>query len=135
MTKGKKHMDGTKRCRIQFGLEAGESARTIAKEIGVSLTTVTREISKHTYESFKGCYVGRTYADYQKFLADHPGGGPVYVDVGIERLDARLVEKLRDERLAAGDAAGQRDARTPHVTSPARGRDRTSAARPPQPAA
>ena len=56
MTKGKKHMDGTKRCRIQFGLEAGESARTIAKEIGVSLTTVTREIGKHTYESFKGCY-------------------------------------------------------------------------------
>ena len=56
MTKGKKHMDGTKRCRIQFGLEAGESARTIAKEIGVSLTTVTREIRKHTYESFKGCY-------------------------------------------------------------------------------
>lgn len=45
-------MDGTKRCRIQFGLEAGESARTIAKEIGVSLTTVTREITKHTYESF-----------------------------------------------------------------------------------
>lgn len=56
MTRGKKHMDGTKRCRIQFGLEAGESARAIAKEIGVSLTTVTREISKHTYESFKGCY-------------------------------------------------------------------------------
>lgn len=59
MTKGKKHMDGTKRCRIQFGLEAGESARTIAKEIGVSLSTVSREIGKHTYESFKGCY-GRT---------------------------------------------------------------------------
>ena len=59
MTKGKKHMDGTRRCRIQFGLEAGESARTIAKEIGVSLSTVSREIGKHTYESFKGCY-GRT---------------------------------------------------------------------------
>lgn len=59
MTKGKKHMDGTKRCRIQFGLEAGESARTIAKEIGVSLSTVSREIGKHTYESFKGCH-GRT---------------------------------------------------------------------------
>ena len=56
MTKGKKHMDGTKRCRIQFGLEAGESARAIAKAVGVSLTTVTREMSKHTYESFKGCY-------------------------------------------------------------------------------
>ena len=50
MTKGKKHMDGTKRCRIQFGLEAGESARTIAKQIGDILTTVTREIAKHTYD-------------------------------------------------------------------------------------
>ena len=52
-------MDGTQRCRIEFGLAAGESARSIAKEIGVSLSTVTREIRKHTYESFKGCY-GRT---------------------------------------------------------------------------
>ena len=52
MTKGKKHMDGTKRCRIQFGLETGESMRTIAKAVGVNLTTVSREISKHTYESF-----------------------------------------------------------------------------------
>ena len=56
MTKGKKHMGNAERCRIQFGLEAGESARTIAKEVGVSLSTVTREIAKHTYESFKGCY-------------------------------------------------------------------------------
>ena len=56
MTPGKKHMDGTKRCRIQFGLEASESARAIAKAIGVNLSTVTREIRKHTYESFKGCY-------------------------------------------------------------------------------
>ena len=56
MTKGKKHMGNTERCRIQFGLEAEESARTIAKVIGVSLSTVTREIAKHTYESFKGCY-------------------------------------------------------------------------------
>ena len=52
-------MDGTQRCRIEFGLAAQESARSIAKEIGVSLSTVTREIGKHTYESFKGCY-GRT---------------------------------------------------------------------------
>ena len=80
MTKGKKHMDGTKRCRIQFGLEAGESMRTIAKAVGVNLTTVSREISKHTYESFKGCYVGRTYSDYQKFLANHPGVGPARSD-------------------------------------------------------
>ncbi|MCQ2395679.1 MAG: hypothetical protein MJ249_15470 [Kiritimatiellae bacterium] len=35
MTKGKKHMGNTERCRIQFGLEAEESARTIAKVIGV----------------------------------------------------------------------------------------------------
>jgi IS30 family transposase len=59
MKKGKKQMDGTQRCRIEFGLAAQESARSIAKEIGVSLSTVTREIGKHTYESFKGCY-GRT---------------------------------------------------------------------------
>ena len=56
MTKGKKHMDGTKRCRIQFGLEAGESMRAIAKAVGVSLTTVSREISKHTYESITGAW-------------------------------------------------------------------------------
>ena len=56
MTKGKKQMVGTQRCRIEFGLAAGESERTIAKEIGVSLSTVSREIRKHTYESFKGCY-------------------------------------------------------------------------------
>ena len=49
-------MDGTKRCRIEFGLAAGESERQIAKAIGVSLSTVSREIRKHTYESFKGCY-------------------------------------------------------------------------------
>ncbi len=59
MKKGKKQMDGTQRCRIEFGLAAGESARSIAKAMGVSLSTVTREIRKHTYESFKGCY-GRT---------------------------------------------------------------------------
>ena len=56
MTKGKKQMTGTQRCRIEFGLAAGMSERTIAKEIGVSLSTVSREIRKHTYESFKGCY-------------------------------------------------------------------------------
>jgi len=31
MTKGKKQMDGTKRCRIEFGLSAGESLRAIAE--------------------------------------------------------------------------------------------------------
>ena len=59
MTKGKKQLDTPKRCRIEFGLATSQSARTIAKDIGVSLSTVTREIRKHTYESFKGCY-GRT---------------------------------------------------------------------------
>ena len=48
-------MDGTKRCRIEFGLAAGESERQIAREIGVSLSTVSREIRKHTCVSFKGC--------------------------------------------------------------------------------
>ena len=59
MTKGKKHMGGAQRCRIEFGLAAGESERRIAKEIGVSLSTVSREIRKHASVSFKGCY-GRT---------------------------------------------------------------------------
>ena len=49
-------MIGTQRCRIEFGLSAGESARYIAKALGVSLSTVTREIAKHTYKSFKGCH-------------------------------------------------------------------------------
>ena len=48
-------MDGAKRCRIEFGLAAGESKRLISKEIGVNLSTVSREIRKHTYVSFKGC--------------------------------------------------------------------------------
>ena len=56
MKKGKKHLGGTQRCRIEFGLAAGESARAIAEAIGVSLSTVSREIAQHTYESFKGCY-------------------------------------------------------------------------------
>ena len=56
MKKGKKHMGGTQRCRIEFGLAAGESERQIAKEIGVSLSTVSREIRKHTCVSLKGCY-------------------------------------------------------------------------------
>lgn len=49
-------MTGAQRCRIEFGLSAGESARSIAKALGVSLSTVTREISKHIYESFKSCH-------------------------------------------------------------------------------
>ena len=49
-------MGGTERCRIEFGLAAAESERQIAKAIGVSLSTVSREIRKHTSVSFKGCY-------------------------------------------------------------------------------
>ena len=59
MKKGKRHMDISMRSRIEFALAAGHSIRTIARDIGVSLSTVSREIRKHTYESFKGCY-GRT---------------------------------------------------------------------------
>ena len=54
MTKGKKQLDTAKRCRIEFGLAAGQSARTMAKDIGVSLSTITREIRKHTYVEHLG---------------------------------------------------------------------------------
>jgi len=53
MTEGKKQLSQANRCRIEFGLATGQSARTMAKDIGVSLSTITREIRKHTYESFK----------------------------------------------------------------------------------
>ena len=56
MTKGKKQMDGTERGRIEFQLSLGCSERSISKDLGRSLTTVSREIKKHTYVSFKGCY-------------------------------------------------------------------------------
>ena len=56
MKKGKRHMDISMRSRIEFTLAAGHSIRTIARDIGVSLSTVSREIRKHTYESFKGYY-------------------------------------------------------------------------------
>ena len=49
-------MDGAKRCRIRFILEAEEIARRITKEIGVILTAVVREIDRHTYGSFRGCH-------------------------------------------------------------------------------
>ena len=32
-----------------------------------------------------GCYVGRTYADYEKFLSENPGVRPVYMDLVIGR--------------------------------------------------
>ena len=33
-----------------------------------------------------GCYVGRAYVDYGKFLSEHPGVGPVYMDLLIGRI-------------------------------------------------
>jgi len=56
MKKGKEHMGGARRCRIQSGLDNGESGRTIAKAIDMHLSSVMREIAKHAHESFKGCY-------------------------------------------------------------------------------
>ena len=51
-----------------------------------------------------GCYVGRTYADYQKFLADHPGVGPVYMDLVIGRPGGVCLMTLH--RLNAGFMVG-----------------------------
>lgn len=59
MKKGKKQMDETDRCGIEAGLALGTSVRQIAKDLGREVSTISREIGKHTYESFKGCY-GRT---------------------------------------------------------------------------
>lgn len=56
MTKGKTHLDGTKRCRIESGLREGESGKAIARAIYMHVSSVTREIRKHACESFKGCY-------------------------------------------------------------------------------
>ena len=81
MEKGKKHMDISMRSRIEFALAAGYSARTIAKDIGVSLSTVSREIKKHSYESFKGCYgrtnqcIHRTDCRLSGVCRDCPGSG------------------------------------------------------------
>lgn len=55
MVKGKKHLNISKRSHIEFALANGDSLRKIAKDIGVGISTVSREIKKHTYESFKGC--------------------------------------------------------------------------------
>ena len=38
MKKGKRHMDISMRSRIEFALAAGYSTRTIARDIGVSLS-------------------------------------------------------------------------------------------------
>lgn len=81
MKKGKRHMDISMRSRIEFALAAGHSIRTIARDIGVSLSTVSREIRKHTYESFKGCYgrtnqcIHRTDCRLSGICKDCPGNG------------------------------------------------------------
>ena len=56
MAKRKTHLTVSQRCRIEFGLAAGESLRTIAKEIDVHPSTISREIEKHSCTSTKGCY-------------------------------------------------------------------------------
>lgn len=56
MVKGKNHLGGAERCRIEAELAMGTSCRQIAKKLGKSLSTITREICKHTCISFKGCY-------------------------------------------------------------------------------
>ena len=87
MKKGKKHMDISMRSRIEFALATGNSIRTIARDIDVSLSTVSREIKKHTYESFKGCYgrsnlcVHRATCKLSGVCKDCPGNGPHAVDV------------------------------------------------------
>ena len=80
MKKGKKQMDISMRSRIEFALAAGYSARTIARDMGVSLSTVSREIRKHTYESFKGCY-GRT--NHCSHRADCGGEGSELIDPAL----------------------------------------------------
>ena len=49
-------MSLAERYRIEAGLASGKSVRQIAKDLGRSTSTVSREVDKHTSESFKGCY-------------------------------------------------------------------------------
>ena len=56
MVKGKNQLDGPERVRIEVELAMGTSCRQIAKKLGRSLSTIVREIRKHSCISFKGCY-------------------------------------------------------------------------------
>ena len=56
MTKGKTHLGPVKRAGLELGLGCGKSLKAMGRELGVSASTLSREIRKHTYESFKGCY-------------------------------------------------------------------------------
>lgn len=55
MSRGsKKHMDINDRIRIQRGLEEGRSLSSIAREISVSASTVSREIRANRTKDFRG---------------------------------------------------------------------------------
>ena len=81
MKKGKKQMDATERCGIETRLALGASVRQIAKDLGRELSTISREIRKHTYESFKGCYGRRNQCVHRQdcrvtsVCLDCPGKG------------------------------------------------------------
>ena len=100
MTKGKKQLNITDRCHIEFGLASGESARSIAKSLGVSLSTVTREIKKHTYASFKGCYgrsnqcVYRTECKLSGVCKDCPAKGVTCIHCKFRNCN-KFCEKVK----------------------------------------
>ena len=81
MTKGKTHLGPVKRAGLEFGLGCGKSLKAMGRELGVSTSTLSREIRKHTYESFKGCYgrgnqcVRRATCTVHGICSDCPGSG------------------------------------------------------------
>ena len=81
MTKGKTHLGPVKRAGLEFGLGCGKSLKAMGRELGVSTSTLSREIRKHTYESFKGCYgrgnqcVHRATCTVHDICSDCPGSG------------------------------------------------------------
>ena len=58
-------MDAANRGSIESGLAQGDSLRKIAKAIERDLSTVAREIRKHTYESFKYCYGRKNQCEHR----------------------------------------------------------------------
>ena len=50
----RKHMDIGDRIRIQRGLEKKRSLSSIAREIGVSASTVSREVQANRTKGFRG---------------------------------------------------------------------------------
>ena len=53
MVKGKKHLDLVKRANLESGLKDNKSLKSMGKEFGVSTSTLSREITKHTYDVFE----------------------------------------------------------------------------------